>query len=97
MRRTLRVWQEPSRFRHSAANPEPLMSSGMWEGLPSFKENASIALSTASSAICLYVVHLPPVQVRRPEEDTVTRWFRTRDSVFFASGSRTRGRIPVEC
>lgn len=41
-----------------------------------------------------HVVHFPPAIVRSPLLETLIIWFRTRDSVFFAPGSLTRGLKP---
>ena len=56
----------------------------------------AIALSTASSAIFLYVVHLPPAIVIKSPAVMFTTW--SRESFFVSAGSalgsRTRGRSP---
>lgn len=54
----------------------------------------STALSTVSSAIERYVVHLPPAIVSRPLSLTWIMWLRTRPSVLAAFGLRTSGRRP---
>src|SRR5271170_1853164 len=62
---------------------------------PAFIPKYFTVASMVSSAIWRYVVHFPPAIVTRPEVGVIlVRCERTRDSVFLACGSRTRGRIP---
>ena len=93
MRRTWWVWQDPLRGALSLMCSVPLIEGTLLKGV-GCRGKRWMASSTASSAICRYVVHFPPATVRRLESETVMRWLRTRDSVFLDLGSLTRGRMP---